>query len=121
MAKGTILVVDDSPTELRLILGPLQGKGYNLITAVDGEQAIEKAEKEHPSLILLDIVLPKKNGFQVCRHIKANAQTKGIKVILLSSKNQETDRLWGMRQGADEYMTKPFKDADLLAAVARHV
>jgi twitching motility two-component system response regulator PilH len=119
MAKGTILVVDDSPTELRLITGTLQGKGYNIITAADGDQALERAEKEKPRLVLLDIVMPKKNGFQVCRQLKSNALTKDIKVILISSKNQETDKLWGMKQGADDYMTKPFKDDDLLASVAK--
>jgi twitching motility two-component system response regulator PilH len=80
---------------------------------------LERAEKEKPRLVVLDIVMPKKNGFQVCRQLKSSAQTKDIKVLLISSKNQETDKLWGMKQGADDYMTKPFKDDELLASVAK--
>ena len=118
MAK-TILVVDDSPTEMRLVTTPLQGKGYRIITAVDGEDALEKASQEHPDLMLLDIILPKKNGFQVCRQLKTTPETQDIKIIMISSKNQDSDRFWGLKQGADEYMTKPFEDDELLANVAK--
>ncbi len=119
MAISTILVVDDSPTDMRLVTTALTGKGYRVITAVDGEDALEKAAQEHPDLMLLDIILPKKNGFQVCRQLKTTPATKDIKIILLSSKSQDSDRFWGLKQGADEYMTKPFDDDELLANVAK--
>ena len=121
MGRKTVLIVEDSPTELRVITSALQGKGYTIITAADGEQAMDQITREKPDLIVLDIVLPKKNGFQVLRQVKSDPTLRGTKVILLSSKNQETDRVWGIRQGADEYMTKPFKNEELLAAVAKYV
>jgi twitching motility two-component system response regulator PilH len=120
MAKS-ILIVEDSPTELTLIKQALQTKSYSLSYATDGEEAIAKATKDLPDLILLDVVLPKKNGFQVCRQLKTTAQTKNIKIILLTSKNQESDKFWGMKQGADEYLTKPFKNDDLLKAIGKFV
>lgn len=119
MADKTILLVDDSPTELRLMTSALQGKGFNLVTAKDGEEALEQAVRQRPSLMLLDVVLPKKNGFQVCRQLKTSPETKGIKIILVTSKSQDTDRFWGLKQGADAYLTKPFNDKDLLASVER--
>lgn len=118
MAK-TILVVDDSPTQMKLMTTALQGKGYKIITAVDGEEALEKATKEQPDLMLLDVILPKKNGFQVCRQLKTAPDTKAIKVILVTTKSQDTDRFWGLKQGADEYITKPFEDAELQRVVAK--
>jgi twitching motility two-component system response regulator PilH len=99
----------------------LQNKGYTILTATDGEQALEQARDKHPHLVLLDIVLPKKNGYQVCRQLKSGQETKSIKVILVSSKNQESDRFWGMRQGADEYLTKPFQATELVASVERNL
>lgn len=119
MANETILVVDDSPTDLKLISAPLKDKGYRVVTAADGEEAIQKAAAEHPKVVVLDVILPKMNGFQVCRQLKTTPDTQNVKVLLLTSKNQEADRFWGLKQGADEYMTKPFSDADLLANVAK--
>jgi twitching motility two-component system response regulator PilH len=119
VANETILVVDDSPTDLRLMSMPLRIQGYRVITARDGEEALEKAVQEQPRLIVLDIVLPRKNGFQVCRELKTAPETCAIKVLLLTSKNQASDRYWGLKQGADDYMTKPFDDEELLASVAR--
>ena len=87
MSNDTILVVDDSPTDLRVITGPLLDKGYRVITAVDGEEALEKAIQEHPRLIVLDVILPKKNGFQVCRQLKTSPDTQDIKIIMLTSKH----------------------------------
>ena len=121
MPEGTILVVDDSPTEVRLLSDALQGHGYTIITAADGDEAINKARKERPRLILLDVILPKKNGFQVCRDLKTSADTEDIPVILVTSKKEDSDRFWGMKQGADEYLTKPWRDSDLLMAVARYM
>ncbi len=116
---ANILVVDDSPTELKLMAAAIKKGRHRVSTAVDGEEALTKAPKELPDLIVLDIVLPKKNGFQVCRQLKNAPETKHIPIILLSSKSQSSDRFWGLRQGADEYMTKPFDDAELLANVTK--
>ena len=116
MAK-TILVVDDSPAHLQLMQSAIANRGYDILTAADGEDALAQAQARHPDVILLDIVLPKKNGYQVCRQLKGSQDTSAIKIILVSSKSQETDKYWGMKQGADAYLTKPFQPADLLAAV----
>jgi DNA-binding response OmpR family regulator len=121
MANETILIVDDSPTDLGLMTTALQGQGYRIITAADGEEALEKAVGEHPNLILLDIILPKKNGFQVCRQLKTSPDTQDIPIILVSSKSQDSDRFWGLKQGADEYVTKPFDDEELLASVVKYL
>ena len=117
LTSQKILVVDDSPTELRLAVSGLKSKGYLVVTAIDGEEVLSKAVAEQPDLIVLDVVLPKKNGFQVCRQLKTSPKTQPIKIILLSSKCQETDRFWGLRQGADMYMTKPFEDEELAANI----
>jgi twitching motility two-component system response regulator PilH len=119
MPSDAILVVDDSPTEQRLVVSALQAKGYRVITAVDGDEAIEKATRELPRLILLDVVMPKKNGYQVCRQLKSAPETQHIKVLMLTTKNQDADKFWGMKQGADGYLGKPFDSAELLANVAR--
>jgi twitching motility two-component system response regulator PilH len=119
MARETILVVDDSPTEQRLVSERLQSRGYTVITASDGEEALSKAGREHPRLVILDVIMPKRNGFQVCRQLKSTAATKDIKVLILSGKDLESDRVWGLRQGADVYLTKPFTDDELLSNVTR--
>jgi twitching motility two-component system response regulator PilH len=117
LTSQKILVVDDSPTDLRLAVSGLKSKGYLVLTAIDGEEALMKAAAEQPDLIVLDVVLPKKNGYQVCRLLKNSPNTQPIKIILLSSKSQDTDRFWGLRQGADMYMTKPFEDEELVANI----
>ena len=119
MNNFKILVVEDSPTYLRQITALLQESGYQTIAAIDGEQALEKAIREDPDLIILDIILPKKNGFQVCRQLKTTPSTRDIKIIMLTSKTLDSDRFWGLKQGADEYVTKPFVEQDLLANVTR--
>ena len=113
----SVLIVDDSPTAQRIIRLAVESGGYRVLTASDGDEAIDVAMRERPDLIVLDIILPKKNGFQVCRHLKAFPETCGIKVILLSSKNHEMDILWGKRQGADGYLTKPFESEQLLTCI----
>ena len=114
----TILVVDDSPTDLKVVAKALQLKGFRVVTAVDGEEAIETAAREKPQLIVLDVILPKKNGFQVCRQLKTTPDTQGIKIVLISSKSQDADRFWGLKQGADAYLTTPFDEEELLKAVS---
>ena len=115
-----VLVVDDSPTNRHVAAALLQKEGYAVTTAVDGEDALEKVAATRPPLVVLDIVLPKMNGYQVLRQLKATPETRNIKVILVSSKDQESDRFWGLKQGADDYIAKPYPDDALLAAVARH-
>lgn len=121
MPNEMILVVDDSPTEQRIVAAALTRQGYRVITAADGDEAIDKAARERPSLIVLDVVMPRKNGFQVCRHLKTTEATRTIKVLLLTGKDQDSDRFWGLKQGADGYLTKPFDDTELLAHVAKLV
>jgi twitching motility two-component system response regulator PilH len=121
MPAKTILMVEDSPTEMKLMQQALQGSGYNLVSAVDGEEALEKVAQQKPDVVLLDIILPRKNGFQVCRQLKSSPDTQNIKVILITSKTQETDRFWGMKQGADEYLMKPVTAEGLRASVAKYV
>jgi CheY-like chemotaxis protein len=112
-----VLVVDDSWTDLTLMASPLHAHGYNVVTAMDGEEAIEKAVHEHPNCIVLDVILPKQNGFAVCRRLKQIEACRQIPIILISSKNTPQDRHWGMQQGADIYLTKPFRETELLASV----
>jgi len=121
MPTAKILVVEDSPTELSLTTSALQSRGFRVATATDGDEAWRKIREDRPDLILLDVLLPGKNGFQICREIKTKPETQGIKVVLVTGKNQESDRFWGMRQGADEYLTKPFSAESLLAVVSRQV
>ena len=119
MAKIKVMVVDDSPTDLKLMSGPFLSKEYDLITATNGEEALKKAASEQPDLIVLDVIMPKLNGFKVCRQIKSSPQLKDIKIILLSGKNQESDKFWGRKQGADIYLTKPFTEDHLMNAVSQ--
>ena len=119
MSGPKILVVDDSWTELTLIVAPLRNSGFDVVTAVDGEEAIEKVFKERPQCVVLDVVLPKQNGFQVCRKLKSLEFSRNIPIILLTSKSTDLDKSWGLRQGADLYLTNPFKEDDLLAGVRR--
>ena len=118
--KKHVLVVDDSPTDRQLATSLLQKQGYSVTTAVDGEDALEKIAAAPPPVVVLDIILPKMNGYQVLRQLKASPETRNVKVILVSSKSQEADRYWGLKQGADDYIAKPYPDEALLAAVAKH-
>ncbi len=119
MAK--ILVAEDSLTDLQYIKETLTGTGHEVITAMDGDEAEEKARSEAVDLIVLDVVMPKKNGFQVCRSLKKDEKFKHIPIIMTTSKTQESDRFWGLKQGADEYITKPFEPIDLLLAIKKHL
>lgn len=120
MPLSPILVVEDSPTERLLIQRALEGMGFRVVTLGDGSDIVKTVQRDKPGLVMLDVVLPGANGFQLCRQLKTTPETKDVKVILLTSKSQESDRFWGMKQGADEYLTKPFKSDDLAAAVRRH-
>ncbi|HLZ25180.1 MAG TPA: response regulator [Ktedonobacterales bacterium] len=117
MTMSKVLVVDDSWTDLTLIATPLRESGYDVITAVDGEEALEKVLQERPQCVVLDVILPKQNGFQLCRKLKQMEQSRDIPIILISAKNTPLDKRWGLQQGADLYMTKPFSKDELLASV----
>ncbi len=115
-----ILVVEDSPTTRAQIAQSLRAAGYEVITAEDGQQAIDAVFEHHPELVVLDIILPKKNGYQVCRTIKSDPDL-AIKVVIATAKDQEKDRIWSGRQGADAYLSKPIDMEKLLATVRKLV
>lgn len=112
MAK--ILVVDDSPTDRALIRETLESAGHQIASATDGSEALGAVERERPDLVLLDVVMPGENGFKVCRQLKKQTD---LRVVLVTSKDGESDKFWGMKQGADAYLTKPFDSAELLRTV----
>ena len=116
-----ILVADDSPTDIQYIKSVLSETGHDIAVTTDGEEAERLIKNEAFDLVILDVIMPKKNGFQLCREIKKSEKLKDIPVILLTSKNQASDKLWGEKQGADEYLTKPCEPIDLLLAVKKHL
>ena len=118
MPVKKILVVDDSPTERHVISELLVRSGYQVITAENGEEGIEKARREKPDLILMDVVMPGLNGYQATRTLTRDETTKHIPIIVCTSKGQETDRIWGLRQGALDYLVKPVNAVELLAKIA---
>jgi len=112
-----ILIADDSPTEIYVLQKILEKHNHQVLTAEDGEQAIEIALTKKPKLILMDVVMPKLNGFQATRRLSKEESTQHIPVIIVSSKNQETDKLWGMRQGAKGYLGKPVTENLLIEEI----
>lgn len=112
MAK--VMVVDDSPTDIANLKRVLEKAGHTVIEVSDGKNAVQRAKDYRPDAILMDVVMPGVNGFQATRTLSRDPDTQHIPIIVVSSKNQETDRVWALRQGAREYLVKPFKDADLL-------
>lgn len=118
MAINKILIVDDSPTERLYLTDILVKNGFAVTTAVNGDEAIERIRAERPELILMDVVMPGANGFQVTRAIARDPELAAVPVIICSSKNQETDRIWGLRQGARDYLVKPVDPERLLASIA---
>lgn len=116
-----ILIVDDSPAEVRLMQSLLDRAGYASVAIHDPMRLEQVIDKERPSLILLDVVMPQRNGFQVCRELKQNADYAGIPVVLVTSKSTESDMFWGKEQGADGYVVKPFTGEALVGAVRKLV
>ncbi len=114
----TVLIVDDSPTELHLIRNILEQGGYQVITAENGEAGVEQATQRQPDIILMDVVMPGLNGFQATRQLSRAPETAGIPIIMVTTKGQETDRAWGLRQGAREYVVKPVAADDLLGKIS---
>jgi twitching motility two-component system response regulator PilH len=113
-----VLIVDDSPTEMFKMTEMLKKNGHEVITAEGGQQGVDVAKSEIPDLVLMDVVMPVINGFQATRQITKNASTAHIPVLIVSTKDQETDRLWGKRQGAQGYLTKPVNENALLSAIS---
>ena len=116
-----ILIVDDSPSQLMGIRRIVEKLGHDALTAEDGAAGVEAAKREIPDLILMDVVMPNLNGFQATRSITREATTKHIPVILVTTKDQDTDRVWGMRQGAKAYITKPFSESELSELIAQYL
>ena len=112
-----ILIVDDSPSQLLGIKRIVEKLGHETLTAEDGAAGVEVAKQEKPDLILMDVVMPNLNGFQATRTISKNPDTAHIPIVLVTTKDQETDKVWGMRQGAKAYVTKPIKEEELVKAL----
>jgi twitching motility two-component system response regulator PilH len=117
MAVSKVLVVDDSPTERHILTEILTSNGYKVEIAEDGDQAVSKAKAVMPDLVLMDVVMPGLNGFQATRSITKDEATKHIPVILCTTKDQETDKVWGIRQGAKDYIVKPVNKDELLKKI----
>ena len=117
MAKGRILVVDDEIYIVHILDFSLGMEGYEVLTALDGEQAFEKARTEKPDLIVLDIMMPKLDGYETCKRLKADPETKDVPVILLSAKGRNVDQKVGFEVGADDYITKPFSPRKLVERI----
>ena len=118
MPIKNILVVDDSPTDRKYLADLLGKSGYLVATADSAEQALAMVKQQRPDLVLMDVVMPGQNGYQATRTLSKDGSTKDIPVIIVTTKGQETDRVWGMRQGARDYIVKPVSQADLLAKIA---
>jgi twitching motility two-component system response regulator PilH len=113
----TVLIVDDSPTDVHVLKSMLEKNGYHTSHALNGEEGIKKAKAEKPDLILMDVVMPGMSGFQATRKLNQDPETASIPVIIVSSKDMDTDKIWGMRQGARDYITKPVGEKDLVAKI----
>jgi twitching motility two-component system response regulator PilH len=118
MPTKTILIVDDSPTERHVLSELLTRNGYEVVTAENGEEGVEKTKSLLPDLVIMDVVMPGINGYQATRTLTRDEATRHIPVILCTSKGQETDRIWGLRQGALDYVVKPVDARALLAKIA---
>ena len=117
MSMARILIVDDSPSQLMGIRRIVEKLGHEALTAEDGAAGVEAAKRELPDLILMDVVMPNLNGFQATRSITREPSTKHIPIVLVTTKDQDTDRVWGMRQGAKAYITKPFTESQLIEVI----
>ena len=114
---STVLVVEDSIPQREMIIGLLRQMGLEVDSASDGIEALEHIQSHPPDVILLDIVMPRMNGYELCRKLKADPITQHVPVVMCSSKGEEFDRYWGMKQGADAYIAKPFQPAELVGTV----
>lgn len=112
-----ILIVDDSSTVREMVSDILKKSGLHVIEAADGVEAKERIQSHHPDLVVTDIVMPRMNGYELCRWLKNDPKAQHIPVVMCTSKSQEFDRYWGMKQGADAYITKPFRPAELVQTI----
>ena len=115
MAK--ILIVDDSPTEMHILKSAVEEAGHVVITADTGEDGVTRATEDKPDLVLMDVVMPGMNGFQATRKISKNPDTSSIPIVMVTTKDQRTDKEWGLRQGATAYLVKPVNKKDLVAKI----
>lgn len=115
MSLNKVLIVDDSPTDLMNLKNIVETKGVRIITATSGKEAVEKAKKEMPDLIFMDIIMDNMDGYSACRELKAEAVTKEIPVVFVSSKSQKADIMWAKKQGGRAMITKPYTASDIVA------
>ncbi|NJK33920.1 MAG: response regulator [Oscillatoriales cyanobacterium SM2_2_1] len=113
----TVLIVDDSAMVLEMVAEQLRQQGMSVIEARDGAEAVEKIKVTPPDLVVTDVVMPKMNGYELCRWIKNNSTTKNVPVVMCTTKSEEFDKYWGMKQGADAYLTKPYHPPELLKTI----
>ena len=118
---GKVMVVDDAYSELKVMESILRAAGHQVLSYIDGEDLEDKIATERPDVVLLDIVMPKRNGYEILRGLRRDERTRQTHVVVVSSKNQACDRVWGLRQGADDYLPKPFSADQLLTAIRRFV
>jgi CheY-like chemotaxis protein len=118
---GKVMVVDDALSEVKMMEGILKSAGHQVVAYGDGAELEDRVAAERPDLLLLDIVMPGRNGFEALRGLRKDPRTKDTPVVIVSSKNQESDRVWGKRQGAAEYLAKPFTPEQLLQVVRQFV
>lgn len=114
---GTILLVEDTPSEMELMSHYLRESGYFVLNAITAKEALEKALEMRPDVIVTDVVMPGMSGFELCRSLKKHPLTEKVPIVICTSKSQEIDRLWGMKQGADAYITKPFTREQLVRVI----
>lgn len=114
---ATILVVEDTPSEMELMSHYLREEGFSVIAAPSGQEGLDKAIAQQPDVIVTDVVMPGISGFELCRKLKRTPETQSVPVVLCSSKKQNIDRLWGMKQGAKAYLTKPYTRDELVQAI----
>lgn len=119
MAEEVILVVDDSPVVVEAVREALINDGYSVLVATDGLEALNVIKSNHIDLILLDIDMPRMNGYQLCKLLKRDSNYKGIPIIMLTAKSSDADRIWGVKAGSDEYLTKPFNYSRVKEAMKR--
>lgn len=112
-----VLLVEDSQVQREMISHLLTDNGLKVTIACDGVEALEQMKSSSPDLVILDIVMPRMNGYEVCRHLKSDPKTQNIPVVMCSSKGEEFDRYWGMKQGADAYIAKPFQPVELIGTI----
>ncbi len=112
-----VLVVEDSPTQREIIIDLLKGSGLTVTVANDGVEAMEQIQLCCPDIVVMDVVMPKMNGYELCRRLKTDPKTQNIRVVMCSTKGEEFDRYWGIKQGADAYIVKPFQSKEFLGTV----